>query len=162
VNPKQRETRKQKAARLSRESYQRHRDEILYARRVRYWKDKRFRRRCQEANRKSMARPGAKLAFSERQSRRKEKARAFRRHKKELLRLSQRSLVSLKDLEFPTYVIQRAGPLEREEWPLDDDAAIWLALHDPEQLGFDPTTDTTKQKVSCLPLTPSGERAQGV
>ena len=119
--------------RRQREKRRAQRDLVNYENRVRYWKDPdRAREQSRQRTRRHRANPEAKFRASERLSRRQ--AAALRRASKRALHwLSAAASRSLAEMQNPSYlVIDRHGQPRRELWPIDDDAARWLAAHAPK------------------------------
>jgi hypothetical protein len=147
---------KEKARKYQREWRRARAGELNHARRVRWRGDAEFRKAEAERQRKRRANPRARLEDSERLSRRHAKAARGNARRVRRKGLAGRSIISLAELRRPRYiVIDQQGRRAREFWPLDDQAARWLACHAEASEGRAAHVDTKDTPVSTIRWTPA-------
>ena len=117
--------------RKEREKRRANADIVNYENRVRYWQNhERARDVANQRQQSWRADPANALTASERLARRKAAA-ALRASKIEFAHLQQSYSRSLAEMQNPSYVVIDAhGQRKLEAWPIQDQAAQWIAAHD--------------------------------
>jgi len=145
---KMRELYPEKIARRKKDWAQRNAEEVNYYARVRWHSRPDVREQCAEKQRRRKANPELRFRDSERLSRRQYKngraAVLAARHSAEVV-----SIVNALNFGHEHYRIERRGRLTDEQWPLQDEAARWLAAHGD--------TETAAEAVSQKEGTPPPE-----
>ena len=125
------EQRAERARKQKRDWARRHRDQANYARRLRYHSCGKLRAARQRRQRRRRANPEARTRDSERLSARVQRA-ALRASRWGFAAFHHLRTITLAQLQHPRYLVHAPGRRRLvEQWPIKDEAARWLAAHDP-------------------------------
>ncbi len=100
--------------RYERDQKRKNADSINHSRRILYHSNEQVRAKCKARSKKQKLTPAQKLAKSERESRRRDKRRV---HKAGLHYLQTRSVINLKELDSPDFIVEHSdGHRTVEHW----------------------------------------------